>query len=78
MLLGHPSVGRANYVCFKLWKETHTLWIEMKCSLGLKIDGTLACCLLNTTVTGSNRRNSTEANDLNQSELVHFSDNVRF
>ena len=78
MLLGCPSVGRANYVRFKLWRETHTLWIEIKCSLGLKIDGVLAFCLLNTTVTGLNRRNSMKVNYLNQSELVHFSDNVRF
>ena len=74
MLLGHPSVGKANYVCFKLWKETHALWIGMKHSLDLKIDGTLACHLLNTNVTGLNR-NSIEANDL---KLVHFSAIIRF
>ena len=78
MLLGHPSVGRANYVYFKLWKETHASWIGMKHSLDFKIDGTLACHLLNTTVTGLNRMNSIEANDLNQSKLVHFSAIIRF
>ena len=49
------SALRANYIHFKLWKETYTLWIGMKHSLSLKIDGALACCLLNTTVTVSNR-----------------------
>ena len=77
MLLGCPSVRRANYVCLKLQKEMHASWIGMKHSFGLKIDGVLACRLLNTTMTGLNRRNSEEANDLNQSELVHFSDIVR-
>ena len=42
----------------------NTSWIGMKCSLGLKVDGVLACYLLNTTVTGSNMRNSMKANDL--------------
>ena len=73
MSLGHPSIGRANYVHFKLRKEAHTLWIEMNCSLGLKSDGALVCHLLNTT-----RRNSTKVNDLNQSKLVHLSAIVRF
>ena len=48
-----------SYVVKKLRKETHTSWIEMKRSLGLKSDDMLAC---QTTV--SNRRNSTEANDV--------------
>ena len=65
--IGHHSVGRAGYICIKLWKETHTSWIEMKHSLGLKSDDALACHLLNTTVTVSNRKNSMETNDLNQS-----------
>ena len=53
MLLERPSV--ANYVCFKLRKEMHTLWIEMKRSLGLKNIGTLACRRLNTSVNVLNR-----------------------
>lgn len=65
--VGHPSAGRAGYICSKLWKEMHTSWIEMKHSLGLKSDDALACHLLNTTVTVSTRKNSMEANDLNQS-----------
>ena len=77
MLLGCPSVGGANHIRFKLRKETHALWIGMKRSLGSKIDGVLACHLLNTTMTGLNRRNSMEVNDLNQSKLVHFNDIVR-
>ena len=78
MSLGCPSVVRANDVHSKFRKEMHASWIGMKNSLGLKIIGALACRLHNTTVTGSNRRNSMEANDLNQSELVHFSNIVRF
>ena len=65
MSLEHPSVGRANYVRFKLQKEMYTSWVEMKHSFGLKNDDVLACHLLNTSVTVSNMRNSTEANDLN-------------
>ena len=49
------SVQRANYISFKLQKETYASWIGMKHSLSLKIDGALACCLINTTVTVSNR-----------------------
>ena len=49
------SVQRANYIHFKLWKVTYASWIGMKHSLSLKIDGALACCLLNTTVIVSNR-----------------------
>ena len=45
MLLGHPSAGRANYIHFRFWNETHTFWIG-KHSLGLKIDDALANCLL--------------------------------
>ena len=75
---GHPSVVRANYICFNLRKEMHVSWIGIKCSLGLKINGMLACHLLNTTMTGSDVKNSTQANDLNQSKLFHFSDIVRF
>ena len=66
MPLGHPGVVRANYVDFKLWKEMHALWIQMKCSLGSK---SMVCWLviyvLDTTVTASNKRNSMEVNDLN-------------
>ena len=80
MSLGSPSVRKTNYVCFKLWKESHTLWIKMKRSLGLKSEGTLACHLLNTTVTVLNKRNFTEAqlNDLNQRELFYLSAIVGF
>ena len=58
MSLRWSSVGRANYVHLKLQKESHALWIGIKHSLGLKIDGKLACHLLDITVTVSNRRNS--------------------
>ena len=58
MLLGRPCVGRANYVRFKLCKETHASWIGIKCFHGMKIDGALACHLLDTTVTGLNRKSS--------------------
>ena len=77
MLLGSPSIRKTNYVCFKLWKETHTSWVEMKHSLG---GGMLACHLLNTTVTVLNKRNFTEAqlNDLNQKELFYLSAIVGF
>ena len=78
MLLGRSSVVRGNYISFKLQKETHALWIGIKRSLGSKIDGVLACHLLNTTETGSNMRKSMEVNDLNQSKVVHFSNTVRF
>ena len=50
MLLGRPSSGRANHVRFKLQKEMHTSWVEIKYSLGLKNDDMLACHLLNTTM----------------------------
>ena len=72
MLLGRPSGVRANYVCFKLRKGTHTLWIGMKRSLDLKIDGALACRLLTTTITGLNRRNSIEVNDVRISDIIGF------
>ena len=36
--------------------KKYTLWVEMKCFLGLKSDVPLACHLLNTTVTVSNMR----------------------
>ena len=51
MSLRQPSVGRANYVCLKLQKETDALWTGMKHALGLKIDGTLTCYLLDITMT---------------------------
>ena len=51
--------------------EKHTLW-------GLKRDDVLFCHLLNTTVTVLNKRNSTEANDLNQGEVFDLSAIVRF
>ena len=60
MSLGRYSIGRANYVLFKLQKEMHTSWEEIKYSLGLKNDNILACHLLNTTMIVLNRRNSTE------------------
>ena len=47
-----------NYIRFKPRKEMYTSWIGIKRFLGLKIDGAQACRLLDTTVTGSNRRNS--------------------
>ena len=78
MLLGCPSVVKANYVCYKLRRETRALWIRIKHSHGSKIDGILACRLLNSTVTSLNRMNSLEANDLNQGELIHFSEIIRF
>ena len=78
MLLGRPSIERANYICFKFQKVTYTSWVEMGCSLGLKSNGMLGCHPLNTAVTILNRRNSTEANDLNQSELFHLSAIVGF
>ena len=61
-------------------KKWMLMWVEMKCSLGLKSDGMLVCHLLNTGMTVSNRKNSTEANDLNQSELqvFHLSVTVKF
>ena len=60
MSLRQPSVGRANYVRLKLQKEMDALWIGMKHALGLKIDGTLTCYLLDITVTVPNRRNSVQ------------------
>ena len=74
----HPTVGRPSYVHIKLQKELHTLWIEIKHCLGLKSDNVLACHLLSTKMTISNKRNSTETNDLNQSELFHFSAIIGF
>ena len=50
MLQGCISVGRVNYIHFRLWREAHTSMVEMKCSLDLKSDNMLASCLLNTTV----------------------------
>ena len=60
MLLGCPNVVRANYICFKFWKEAHAMWIGMKCFFGLKINGAVIFHLLNSTITGSNRKNSME------------------
>ena len=75
MLLGSPNIGRANYVRFKLQKEMHTSWVEMKYSLGLKNNDMLTCHLLNSTMTVLNRRNSTKVQMIytNQSELFHLS-----
>ena len=47
-----------NYICLKLQKETHALWIGIKRLFGLKMDGVLACYLLDITVIVLNRRNS--------------------
>ena len=60
MSLGGSSIGRANYIRFKLQKEMHTSWEEIKYSLGLKNDDILTCHLLTTTMIVLNRKNSTE------------------
>ena len=64
-VISHTTrMSKYSYARIRLRKETHTLWIEMKRSLGLKSDDALACHLLNTTTTVSNRRNYMEANDV--------------
>ena len=50
MSQGFLSVGRVNYIHFRLWREIHTSLVEMKRSLCLKSNNMLASCLLNTTV----------------------------
>ena len=68
MLLGRPPAGRASYIRIKLQQETHILWVEIKHSLGLKSDDTLASYLLSYMTVGRSD-NSTEENDV-ISEMV--------
>ena len=44
---GCPATGREEYMCIKLHKDTHLLWIERKKELQLKNDNELALYFLN-------------------------------